>query len=109
MRVGDCEREVAFAGAEPWKIRQSHNQSTGIPRSRESQVAEHGGRIGARYNRFAGGVAEHLITPAATEAEWLRRPGPWCHRSRQPRARADRVGVRVWGENGHAIKLPSTR
>ena len=75
MRVGDCEREVAFAGAERWKIRQSHNQSTGISPSGESQVAEHGGRIGARYNGFAGGVAEHLITPAATEAEWLRRQG----------------------------------
>jgi hypothetical protein len=69
MRVENGESGVQSAGAEPRKIQLSSNQSTGIPPSRESEAAEHGCPIAERHNGFTGGVAEHLITPAAAEAE----------------------------------------
>jgi hypothetical protein len=61
MHVENSECEVTLAGAEPWKVRVSSNQSAGIPPSRESQVAKHGGPIRAGHRGFAGGLAEQLI------------------------------------------------
>jgi hypothetical protein len=69
MRAEGCECGVALAGAEPRKMRLSSDQSAGIPPSRESEAAEHGRPIAARYDNFTGGAAEQLITPAAAEAE----------------------------------------
>ena len=69
MRVENCECGVEFARAEPRKIELSSNQSSGIPPSRESEAAERGRPIAARYDNFTGGAAEQLITPAAAEAE----------------------------------------
>jgi hypothetical protein len=69
MCVENSECEVAFAEAEPREIRRSANQSLSIPTSGESQVAEHGGPIGGRYNGFATNLGEQLIAPAAAEAQ----------------------------------------
>src|SRR5260370_1708071 len=65
MRVENCECGVAFAGAEPRKIWLSTNQSPSIPPGGEPEATEHGCPIAARHDGVTGGVAEHLITPAA--------------------------------------------
>jgi hypothetical protein len=64
MRVENTKCKVAVAGAEPRKTWRQCNKSTSILTGGESQAAEHGGRIEARYIGFATGLAERLIAPA---------------------------------------------